>query len=98
EQQRSQWRQIASDSLKRFVFATKHASEPAWFARPRAILTHLLGRANLAGREGACVTILRVSAAPAIDSALQAKAKEYARVRRRLLVVDLTVKTAWTAA
>jgi STE24 endopeptidase len=39
-----------------------------------------------------------VTAAPAIDPALQAKAKEYARVRRRLMVVDLAAKTAWTAA
>jgi Zn-dependent protease with chaperone function len=39
-----------------------------------------------------------VTAAPAIDPALQGKAKEYARVRRRLLLVDLAVKAAWTAA
>ncbi len=39
-----------------------------------------------------------MTGAPAIDPGLQAKAKEYARVRRRLLVVDLAIKTAWTGA
>jgi STE24 endopeptidase len=44
------------------------------------------------------VTILRVKTVAGIDPALQAKAKEYARVRRRLMVVDVATKTAWTAA
>jgi STE24 endopeptidase len=47
---------------------------------------------------GGRVTILRVTAATAIDPALQAKAKEYARVRRRLLLIDLVIKAAWTGA
>src|SRR5438093_280007 len=49
-------------------------------------------------RPRACVTIGRVTAAPTIDPTRQTKAKEYARIRRRLFFLDLAVSAAVTVA
>ena len=46
----------------------------------------------------ACDTIGRVSSAPSIDLNRQTKAKEYARIRRRLFFVDLAVSAVVTLA